>query len=211
MDKLYWESYYSKHAFDKEICVNSSFSTFCANNFFQNEKLNLVDIGSGNGRDAIYFSNLGHKVIAIDQSSIGAEAMVDSEKTSNEVCFITEDFIQHDFKFPHSIDVFYSRFTIHAINKHDEEVLLPKIYNSLNKGGVFCVEVRTTRDSLYGVGSPCGENTFLTDHRRRFIDAQAFLHQVLALGFKLLFFTEEDNLSVYKGDNPTLMRIILKK
>ena len=211
MDKLYWENYYSKHAFDKEICVNSSFSTFCANNFFQNEKLSLVDVGSGNGRDAIYFSSLGHKVIAIDQSSIGTEAMGGSDETSNEVCFITEDFIQHDFKFPHPIDVFYSRFTIHAINKHDEEILLPKIFNSLEEDGLFCIEVRTTKDSLFGVGTDFGDNTYLTDHKRRFINSDSFLKNTLSLGFKLLFFTEQDNLSVYGEDNPTLMRMILRK
>jgi len=34
---------------------------------------------------------------------------------------------------------------------------------------------------------------------------------MLSLGFSLLFFTEEDDLSIYKDDNPVLMRIILKK
>jgi tellurite methyltransferase len=211
MDKLYWEEYYSKHAYDKEICINSSFAKFCEESFFQNKTLNIVDVGSGNGRDAIYFSRMGHKVIAIDQSSIAIEAMSASDGKNRNLLFMQEDFVKYDFNLLNSIDVFYSRFTIHAINKHDEGILLPKIYNSLNIEGLFCVEARTTRDSLYGVGSPCGDNTFLTDHRRRFIDAQVFLQQVLALGFKLLFFIEEDNLSVYQGDNPTLMRVVLKK
>lgn len=35
MDKLYWEEYYSKHAHDKGICINSSFSKFCKENFFK--------------------------------------------------------------------------------------------------------------------------------------------------------------------------------
>ena len=88
---------------------------------------------------------------------------------------------------------------------------MPKIYNSLAKGGLFCVEVRTTKDPLFGVGKDCGENTYLTDHRRRFIESKIFLNQVLSLGFNLLFFTEEDNLSVRKDDNPVLLRIILSK
>ena len=35
--------------------------------------------------------------------------------------------------------------------------------------------------------------------------------QVLDLGFKELYFIEENNLSIYKNDNPVLMRIILQK
>ena len=90
-------------------------------------------------------------------------------------------------------------------------VSLPKIYTSLAHNGLFCVEVRTTNDPLYGVGKDCGDNTFLTDHRRRFIESNVFLKQVLLLGFSILFFTEENNLSIYKDDNPVLLRIILKK
>lgn len=80
------------------------------------------------------------------------------EKNMN-LLFLQEDFIKYDFGFLNLIDVFYSRFTIHAISKHDEEVLLPKIYNSLEVGGIFCIEVRTTKDSLCGVGTQCGDYT----------------------------------------------------
>ena len=75
----------------------------------------------------------------------------------------------------------------------------------------MCIEVRTTKDSLYGAGEYCGDETFLTDHRRRFINSQSFLRDVLNIGFDLLYFTEESDLSIYKDDNPVLMRIILRK
>ena len=109
------------------------------------------------------------------------------------------------------IEVFYSRFTIHSISKSDELVLLPKIYShNLDRKGLFCVEVRTINDPLYGIGI-CGENTFMTDnHKRRFIDTTVFRKQVLDLGFRELYFIEENNLSIYKNDNPVLMRIILQ-
>ena len=42
-------------------------------------------------------------------------------------------------------------------------------------------------------------------------DSHLFLNQALTLGFKMLYFTEEDNLSVYQDDNPVLMRLILQK
>jgi hypothetical protein len=119
--------------------------------------------------------------------------------------------VQEDYSKYNSIDAFYSRFTIHSITKNDEQALLPSIYNTLSVGGLFCIEVRTTKDPLCGVGESCGDNTYITDHKRRFIDSQVFLNEVLSLGFELLYFTEEDNLSIYKNDNPVLMRLILQK
>ena len=109
------------------------------------------------------------------------------------------------------IDAFYSRFTVHAISKEDEDSLLPKVYNALDDDGLFCIEVRTTKDPLYGVGKYCGDNIYLTDHKRRFIDSNEFLSTMLNIGFRLVYFTEENNLSIYKEDNPILMRIILRK
>jgi SAM-dependent methyltransferase len=213
MDKEYWENYYKHHSKDKGISRHSSFSEFCLNTYFHDNKLNIVEIGSGNGRDAIYFANYGHKVHAIDQSKVDID--LERNKISDDVrknlVPVSEDFISIKFDYAKPINVFYSRFTLHAITKQDQDILLPKIYNSLAKDGLLCIEVRTTNDPFFGVGKDCGDNTFLTDHKRRFIDSQVFLKQMLSLGFVLLYFTEEDNLSVYKGDNPVLMRIILKK
>jgi cyclopropane fatty-acyl-phospholipid synthase-like methyltransferase len=213
MDKKYWENYYAKHGQDSGISHHSSFSEFCLDKFRFEAGSTIVEIGSGNGRDAIYFAHHGYNVIAIDQSTAAID--IERKNIANDVnrnlSPISSDFIRHNFDFGVPIDIFYSRFTLHAISKQDELILLPKIYDSLVKDGLFCIEVRTTKDPLFGKGEDCGDNTYLTDHRRRFIESKAFIDQVLSIGFSLLFFTEENNLSVYKDDNPVLMRIILRK
>jgi len=213
MDKNYWEKYYLEHGQDNGIKQHSSFAEFCLERFFYAKEKSIVELGSGNGRDAIYFAHHGHKVVAIDQSTSAID--IERENIHNEVNSnltpVAEDFVKYDFDLNGSIDVFYSRFTLHAINKKDEDIILPRVYNNLTKGGLFCIEVRTTKDPLCGVGEDCGDNAYRTDHYRRFIDSQEFLKRILSFGFNLLFFTEEDNLSVYKNDNPVLMRIILEK
>ena len=58
----------------------------------------------------------------------------------------------------------------------------------------------------------CEENTFINNnHKRRFIETDIFRKQVMDLGFKELYFIEKNNLSIYKNDNPVLMRLILEK
>ena len=90
------------------------------------------------------------------------------------------------------IDMFYSRFSIHSITKTNELVLLPKIYNALKDRGLFCVEARTTKDPICGIGEDCGENTYIkNNHKRRFIDTSEFRKQVSKLGFKEIYFVEQ--------------------
>jgi cyclopropane fatty-acyl-phospholipid synthase-like methyltransferase len=213
MDKKYWDNYYQQHGKDKGISACSTFAQFCLDKFFIKENLNIIELGSGNGRDAIYFAHHKLNIIAIDQSTTAID--IEKESLRNEVTQYLHpkalNFINEDYSKYKSIDAFYSRFTIHAISKSDEKMLLPNVYRALNNGGLFCIEVRTTKDPLFGVGEGCGDNTFITDHKRRFIDSQLFLNQVLTLGFKLLYFVEENGLSVYKDDNPVLMRLILQK
>ena len=213
MDKKYWNNYYQQHGKDQGISVCSTFADFCLKNFFSKKGINVIELGSGNGRDAVYFAHHYINVIVIDQSTVAID--IEKEKLHSEVCKYLQpmalDFVKEDYSIYGAIDAFYSRFTIHSITKEDEELLLPNLYQSLKKNGLLCIEVRTVKDPLYGVGEYCSKDTFLTDHKRRFINSKKFLESVLKLGFDLVYFTEENNLSVYKDDNPVLMRIVLRK
>jgi tellurite methyltransferase len=213
MDKEYWNKYYLKHSDDNEIAFHSSFAEFCELKYFFQKEYEIVELGSGNGRDAIYFAHKGHNVYALDQSTaaIDAERYNISEEVKKNLNPVASDFVKDSFSCFGDIDVIYSRFTLHAISQKDEDIILPKIYSSIRVGGLFCIEARTINDLIFGRGKDCGDNIFFTDHKRRFIDSNAFLKKVLSLGFKLVYFTEENNLSIYKEDNPVLMRAVFNK
>lgn len=212
MDKSYWEEYYQLHGNDADIAKHSTFSTFCLNKYLK-EDHRVVEIGSGNGRDAIFLAHHCDHVVAVDQSThaIDIEKKKMSDEVSDRLLPIADDFTLMNLKIAGDVDVVYSRFTLHAITSDDEKRLLPRVYESLNDGGLFCIEARTIKDYLFGTGKNCGDNTYLTDHKRRFIDSMNFISTVISMGFSLLYFTEENNLSVYKDDNPVLMRVILQK
>ena len=213
MDVKYWDSYYQLHGNDKNISESSTFAEFCLNKYFASKDINIVELGSGNGRDAIYFAQHQINIIAIDQSTVAID--IEKERLLPEVSKFLHptalDFVLEDYSTYDLIDVFYSRFTMHAITEDEEKILLPNIYKYLKPGGLLCIEARTTKDALYGEGECCGKDTFYTDHSRRFINSKNFLESVLNIGFCLVYFTEENNLSVYKDDNPVLMRVVLSK
>ncbi len=207
MDKVYWDEYYNKHYRKSSISKNSTFADFCSRKYLSSQKT-IVELGCGNGRDAKFFAKNNHLVYALDQSI--NNGIIESNNLDN-LNFIEEDFVRCNFDFCKKIDVFYSRFTIHAITSEDQNHLIPKIYNILNPKGLFCIEARTTNDPKFKKGEHISDTTYLYDgHMRRFIDSQQFLKSVLSLGFKIKYFEESNDLSVYKDDNPVLMRIILE-
>ena len=213
MDKKYWNEYYKNHGKDLGLVSPSSFAEFCNKRFLKNKK-RILELGSGNGRDAFYFLTNSHKVIALDQSHIGLEVDYKLEKFElirSDIILKSCDFVNQDFTEFGNIDVFYSRFTLHAINYDDEKILIPKIYNHMEKGGLFLIEVRTVNDPLYGKGKNVGVNAYITDHYRRFIDSNKFIRNALSIGFHLKYFNEQSGLSVYKDDDPVLMRLVLEK
>lgn len=204
MDKEYWNQYYEKNFNNKEIINPSSFALFCQNNYFSHSEKKILELGCGNGRDSLFFTRQGHTVSAIDQSNT---INLDQKKLS----VIVSDFIKYDYTKLENINVIYSRFTLHSISLEDEEILLKKIENKLDYGGIFCVEARTIKDPLYGIGNHISDTTYETDHKRRFIDAMEFIRKIFNMGFSLKYFIESNGLSVYKNDDPVLMRLIAIK
>lgn len=219
MDKQYWDKFYKDHSNRDDISECSTFAKFCEENFFKQQR-SIVDLGCGNARDSLHFAKLGHDVLAVDQS---INTSVKEDRSHNKLQFLEDDFIQPSHHQDHiktheyhpdllTVNTFYSRFTIHSITLEEQDRLLTKVFECLNEEGLFCIEVRTTKDPKFGVGKHICDTTYFNDgHTRRFVDSQKFLNEVLSLGFKLKYFNEQDNLSVYKDDNPVLMRIILEK
>ena len=91
------------------------------------------------------------------------------------------------------------------------QYFLEKTYRKLDENGLLLIEARTTKDPLFGVGKFISGTTYMTDHKRRFIDTNEFLQNVLKIGYKLVYFTEKNNLSIVRDDNPFLMRVVLIK
>lgn len=209
MDKNYWDKFYGDN---KAVHYPSSFAELCVEKFIDKDA-EILELGAGNGRDSFFFAEMGNKIWAVDQSINESEKHLEthSDGVKSNISLISTDFTNDDFKNYQGVSVFYSRFTIHAIKADGEDRVINNVYNALPKGGKFLIETRTTLDPLCGQGEKVGENTYKTDHRRRFIDSQAFVKKCLNLGFQIRYFTEEAGLSIFGDDDPVLMRLILIK
>jgi len=207
-DKEYWENYYNrKTKIDIGFDNPSSFAIFI-NKQLSNNESKLIELGCGNGRDSIFFSENGKKVLAIDQCKNTTNIL---NKINTNLTALDADFTRLTSDLDFEPDIIYSRFTLHSINEDGEDRTIKWVAETLKSNGLFCIEARTILDPLCGKGKSEGRNVWYTDHYRRFVVAKEIKDKLTSKGFIIEYFIEDNNLSIYKDDNPVVLRIIARK
>lgn len=205
MDKSYWNSYYNRTLGNLEP---SSFARAMLQHIPEDGK--ILELGCGNGRDAIYFSSQGYRVLACDQSEVIIRARADAIGSSSLQFFVADIANMPDLA-SKNIDVVYTRFVLHALSAAEAANAFAWIYSCMNSGGLFLSESRSTRDPIFGQGQRVAEHVYRTDHRRRFLDRKSLESDLEGVGFELLEVVEEQGLAIYKDDDPVVIRVIARK
>ena len=201
----YWNQYYRN-----KVCSTqpSPFAQYVAT--LVEPGKSLVDLGCGNGRDALYFAGLGLQVLGMDLSQTAIEML--QETPVDNARFLCGDFINDPVHTPESYDYAYSRFTIHAINAKQETLLLQAMFRALKAGGKFFIEVRGVHDPLYGKGKPVERHAFFYDnHYRRFVVLEELTQSLVRCGFRVVYAKEQTGFAPYGNDDPPVIRVVAEK
>ena len=203
MEKNFWEKYYRKN---REPYPESPFAEFIAPRLKKGQR--LIELGCGNGRDAIFFNSLGLDVLGVDQCDQEV-AYLTENFSSGKLAFMVADFTQMPLgkKYDHA----YSRFTLHSIDEDAEERVLDWAERSLNPSGLFHLEVRSVRDDMFKEGRQISASEAVTDHYRRFSDIEKLTHKLISKGFSIDYSIESTGLAPYGQEDPAVIRIIAKK
>ena len=211
-NKEYWEKYYNKNDTPFEP---SLFAKWCVNDMLK-EGDSVIELGCGNGRDAIYFAENGINVIAIDQC-VEEINFLNSHYGKNidsgqKLSFLADDF--SNLGDMGKFNAVYSRFTLHAISEEGQDRALAWASESLIGGGLLLVEARGLKNEYFGLGTAVdGEtNAFIyEDHYRRFLDLQKLVDRVEALGFDIVFADEDRDRAPFEDTNYNFLRLIARK
>lgn len=203
-DKEYWNKFYNKNSLPFE---KSNFAEFILNNYIESGK-SLIEMGCGNGRDSIYFSKNGVKVIGVDQAENEIN-FLNSEFKNDNIEFLCGDFTKLNLK--KSFDYVYSRFTIHSITEDGEDRLLNWVFSNLHNGGNIFIEARSIRDDLYNKGTKISKTENFTDHYRRYANKDILINKLKKIGFQIIYEIESKGLAVYKDEDPYIVRIVGEK
>ena len=209
-DKKYLTEYYSKNSKQTQA---STFAKFILPKLESNK--NLIERGCGNARDSIYFAQNNLNVIAVDQVREEIDYLTENHDEEN-ILFVCDDFTNLT-NTPYNIinetdfDYIYSRFTFHSINEAKEDRTLDWIENNLDKDGCFLLEARSLNDPMFKQGKSLSGTENYTTHYRRYMDLDKIIEKLESRNFEIIYNIEDNNLAVYKDDNPYVIRIIAKK
>ncbi|MCA9341607.1 methyltransferase domain-containing protein [Candidatus Saccharibacteria bacterium] len=208
MDKLYWQEYYKKHEAPIEP---SHFARFVLERYVSTGD-RLVEFGCGNGRDARFFGEHGVSVVAYDQASSEIDELSSRNKLEN-IKYEPGDFTSLADT-DDGVDVVYSRFTLHSVDRQGQSRALAWAARNLVDGGRLCIEVRGKKNDLYGKGIPVDSepDAFIyNDHYRRFLDKHKLDEEVASNGLTIVSSREETGYAPFDGEDNFFIRQISRK
>lgn len=213
INQCYWDEFYKTN----HIHAPSSFFTYTKDRIPANAF--ILDIGCGSGRDSFAFFKNGHSVIGIDRSK---EAIHNNRIQAGNLEKTKEKWIEFEnidlndkellakiinritLSQEDNMIVLYTRFLLHSIPESTETIFFQVISEYLPKGSYFFSEFRTNKDK--------DEKKIYDNHYRRFINIDKLIENLRDnYHFRLVEYSESKGLSIYKGEDPYLGRIMMLK
>ena len=196
----YWRDIYVNR---KVPVFPSQFAMF-VQSWLTETNYNLLEFGCGNGRDSMFFQNMGHNVIATDQC-IGEELKQLALESQNMVCVESDvvdisssiaDHFNNDNK-----NVIYSRFFQHAIDSESEKIMLESLYKNTPQNTTLFFEFRLYEDihtdKVYG-----------SDHYRRFQTDDDFVELLENCGFTCDYRCKGQGYATFAAEDPVVGRFV---
>ena len=201
----YWDDYYAARATPVRK-LPSQFAAFVAGELDRPHR--VIELGCGDGRDAMFFASYGHEVIGVDASHTAVEACrLLADTLGENASFIVADINDPDLAATIRGDggprVVYARFFVHAITEAEEEGLLDLAAAITEPGDLLAVEYRTVRDSS-------GAKVTKT-HYRRFVLPAAFEARALGRRFDVTYSVEGFGFAKYRQDDAYVARTLFRR
>jgi len=200
----HWAGFYRKHA---AITAPSPFAQYCLGKLESAQR--LLEIGCGNGRDAAFFAANGFQVTAIDKSQAAIDAGL--ERNEHGIEYICCDVVDVASRVSGRFGVVYSRFSLHAMTRAEEERAIAAAHDLLSPGGTFCIECRSINDPLARAGDVLSPDERIAGHYRRFIVMVELLDKLKKQGFEILEQVESRGLAVFGTEDPVVIRVFAAK
>lgn len=124
----------------------------------------LLELGAGHGRDAVYFARRGFTVTAADFSATALEqlrAAAGRDGVAGRVTTVVHD-VREPLPLPDaSVDAVFAHMLLcMALSTKEIHVLVAEVARVLRPGGTFVYTVRHTEDAHYGTGTSRGDDIY---------------------------------------------------
>lgn len=209
-NKQYWNEFYKNNH-------KHTPSQFCVSVITElNENSCVVELGSGNGRDSLYFSSQGFVTTAIDLSKQAIETSQQQTKLRN---IKHASFFKGDLTSKNDVRTiinkarqncaevselaFYSRFVMHSLDDSQEQKLLDILSDLVKQGERIYFEFRSQEDESL--------DKHFGNHYRRYVDTESFKERLINAGFEVNYEIIGQGMAKYKEEDPYVARFIATK
>jgi hypothetical protein len=213
LNKSFWENYYKTNTHD--IKNNSSFSDFVYSSYIKKYNINnvylkIADLGSGNCRDSIFFSQKGNICYAVDINGVLESKCIN--------CILIKEDVETVLlkkKLQTLVDIMYMRWFLHALPYNISNNIFINAVNNLKPNGLICIEVRSFNDLDLKKQSLYDENdkSYKTNHKRWLYTLEMCKKMAIDNNCDILYCEEgyfSPNINT-ETHNPLLIRFICKK
>lgn len=204
-NKDHWDQFYQSRIVDS---APSLFSHYVVNEY--PGRRTIVEVGCGDGRDALWFGAHGLRVIGFDSSSHAIARCIDRARSPILQCHFQVLDVGHE-SLTKALELYdiipketliYARFFLHAINDAEEQAFLGEIAPLVRAGARFCVEARSVEDEDLPKVEP--------SHFRRFISLPGLETRCRALGMRLERSQTGKGLAPYRHEDPVILRAVFR-
>jgi SAM-dependent methyltransferase len=212
----YWNDYYAGRRPDEPWSLSpSQFAAFVAN---ERKAGPLLEIGCGNGRDALFFASVGFDVTGVDYCETAVKLCAERAGGAGlpaafeplnlyDVAQVTAFVEAHACAF----ETLYARFFVHAVNELGEMELLKLAVSVLEPGGRAYLEFRTVEDERASAGRTISANEREDGHYRRFIDVDELIGRASDHGLAAVYRVAGHGMAAFRGEDPHVARLVLEK
>lgn len=181
-----------------------------AEQFEREGKRMMLELGSGQGRDTLFFARRGFQVTAADYSQVALEAIATKARAAglaDRITPVRQDVRERLRFLDESFDACYSHMLFSmALTTPELERLSREVWRVLRPGGLHVYTVRHTGDPHRGTGVHRGEEMWdVGGFIVHFFDRKKVTH--LAKGFEIVGIDEFEEGGIPKK----LFRVTLRK
>jgi SAM-dependent methyltransferase len=179
--RLFWDQWHQTHtsAGQGNHCENALM--FFIENLPAGVGGRILEVGCGQGREAIHLARLGYEVSAFDRSQVAIKAArLNAVKAGIPVDFAKHDMTQELPYDSHAFLGIFSHLSLHYYDNYHTHRIFDELARVISPGGTLFFTARSVLDPFYGQGEKIGQDLFCHEgHVRRFF-GESYIRDELA-------------------------------
>ena len=172
----------------------SNFAIRCYNHMKENNSKKILDLGSGHGRDALFFASVGIEVDSLNYSATAIEILDKMAKEKRLPIKAKVFDVNNQLPFPDGyFDAVYSHMLLNMrFSLHELHSIFSEIRRVLKSKGLNFFSVRNNNDKSYRKGIEVDKGIYdINGFQVRFLSEEEIRDLVKHEGFEILWIEEE--------------------